>query len=288
MNIGELKRAAKTSMKGNWGVAIGGFWLVMLLTVVVSIPETVLYMVQGGYSALYWILYYGTIFFIINHLVIGHSWMHLDIFDGIKGKVATIFTPFKQYLKVFGVAFLVYLFTILWTLLFIVPGIVKSIAYSQALFLIREYPNMGVLEAITESRKIMNGHKGRYFLLSLSFIGWVIVPIVLITVGAIIMVVAMYDVGATLETLEVYMNRDAYFLAQMVLASLMFIVGSLYLFAISFYLVPYYSTTISGFYRDLMNRVRPAEAVGEVPVEPSTEQTAFNSSSESSFYSSNE
>ena len=284
LNIGDLKRTAKARMSGNWGAGIGGYWLVILLTVVVSIPETVLYFVQGGYSPLYWILYYGTIIFIINHLSTGLAWMHLDIFDGFKGKVATIFTPFKQYARVLGVTFLIILFTFLWTLLFVIPGIIKGIAYSQAIFLVREYPNMGVLEAITESRRIMNGHKGRYFLLNLSFIGWVIVPIILITAGSLLLVAAIIDSGATLETLEVYLARDPYLLAQAGIAFLLIFVGIIYTIAISFYFAPYYSTTISGFYRDLMNRVNPQAPDGEMPFEPHANQTMNTTSSESSFY----
>ncbi len=60
----------------------------------------------------------------------------------------------------------------LWTLLFIIPGIVKSYAYSMQLFLITEYQNLSILDALKISMKITNGHKWDLFILDLSFLGW--------------------------------------------------------------------------------------------------------------------
>ncbi|SYW08502.1 conserved membrane hypothetical protein [Oenococcus oeni] len=74
----------------------------------------------------------------------------------------------------------VYVF--LWTLLLVVPGIIKSISYSQAFYIYRDHIDNGkpitYLQAITKSRELMDGHKMDYFVMELSFIGWLIlVPI---------------------------------------------------------------------------------------------------------------
>ncbi len=60
----------------------------------------------------------------------------------------------------------------LWTLLLIVPGFIAAIRYSMAPYLLAEHPEMTAKEALEESKRIMKGRKGQYFLLLLSFIGW--------------------------------------------------------------------------------------------------------------------
>ena len=64
------------------------------------------------------------------------------------------------------------IFIFLWTLLFIVPGIIKSYAYSMTRFILTENPNVTSRQAIDLSQDIMRGHKGKLFVLHLSFIGW--------------------------------------------------------------------------------------------------------------------
>lgn len=63
-------------------------------------------------------------------------------------------------------------FTFLWTLLFIIPGIVKSYEYRMIPYLVADNPNMTYKEAFAESRRLMHGNKWKTFVLDLSFIGW--------------------------------------------------------------------------------------------------------------------
>ncbi|MBR3560846.1 MAG: DUF975 family protein [Oscillospiraceae bacterium] len=68
--------------------------------------------------------------------------------------------------------FLCDLFTLLWGMLFIVPGIVKGYAYRMVPYIMAEHPELTGTEAITLSRKMMKGNKWRAFVLDLSFLGW--------------------------------------------------------------------------------------------------------------------
>ena len=78
----------------------------------------------------------------------------------------------KNYLhKVLGM-FLMELFVFLWTLLLIIPGIVKGFAYSMTPYILEENPELSAYDAIKYSEKMMMGHKWDLFVLSLSFIGW--------------------------------------------------------------------------------------------------------------------
>lgn len=76
----------------------------------------------------------------------------------------------------FGTSIAVYLlqgiFTFLWGLLFIVPGIIKSYSYAMTPYILTDYPLMDALEVIDTSRAMMDGNKWRLFCLDLSFIGW--------------------------------------------------------------------------------------------------------------------
>lgn len=69
---------------------------------------------------------------------------------------------------------LVNVFTVLWSLLFVVPGIIKAIAYSQAKYVIHDNPRLKGKEAIEISKRMTNGFKGDLFSMYLSFIGWYI------------------------------------------------------------------------------------------------------------------
>ena len=72
------------------------------------------------------------------------------------------------------VMFLKNLFLALWTMLFIIPGIVKAYAYRMVPYILKEHPELSGTQAITLSRKMMKGHKGDAFVLDLSFIGWIL------------------------------------------------------------------------------------------------------------------
>ena len=96
------------------------------------------------------------------------------LFDGFKEKFSESFIT----------SLLVGIFTFLWSLLLIVPGIIKSYAYSASMYLVHER-NMEGTQAITESRKLMYGHKWQAFCLDLSFIGWYIVGFLCLGVGVL-------------------------------------------------------------------------------------------------------
>ena len=84
----------------------------------------------------------------------------------------TLFSQFDRFGQGFLQAFLRGLYTFLWTLLFLIPGIVKSYAYAMTPFLMAEDPNLSAKEAIKLSQEKMRGHKGELFWLGLTFFGW--------------------------------------------------------------------------------------------------------------------
>ena len=81
--------------------------------------------------------------------------------------------------------FLMGLFTFLWMLLFIVPGIIKAYAYAMTPYILVDNPELGPNEARLKSIEMMRGHKGKLFGLELSFIGWFLLCILSLGVGFI-------------------------------------------------------------------------------------------------------
>ena len=85
------------------------------------------------------------------------------------------------YLNVVKTIFLKDLFTFLWSLLFIIPGIIKSYEYRMIPYILAEDPEMPCSEVFAKSKEMMRGNKWDAFVLDLSFLGWEILS--LLTIG---------------------------------------------------------------------------------------------------------
>ena len=103
-----------------------------------------------------------------------------------KADLSNLFDGFKDS---FGDAillqFLSALFVALWTLLLIVPGIIKAYAYSMAFYIQQDQPTKDWKYCLDKSQEIMKGHKWDLFVLDLSFIGWWIVGFLCLFVGTL-------------------------------------------------------------------------------------------------------
>jgi uncharacterized membrane protein len=75
------------------------------------------------------------------------------------------------------------LYLLAWTLLFYIPGIVKHYSYSMAYYISLDMPHMSADDCITESRRLMDGHKAELFLLDLSFFGWYLLSFLTFGIG---------------------------------------------------------------------------------------------------------
>lgn len=74
-------------------------------------------------------------------------------------------------------------FIFLWSLLFIIPGIIATYRYAMVPYLIAEFPDLTVMDAMRESKRLMKGNKWRLFCLGFSFIGWVFVALLTFGIG---------------------------------------------------------------------------------------------------------
>ena len=104
--------------------------------------------------------------------------------DGKQNLVSDYFKLFKdKYIIALPVVALTYLYTFLWALLFIIPGIIKGYSYALASYISIEDNNIPAEECINKSMQMMEGHKMRLFLLDLSFIGWYFVAFLTFGIG---------------------------------------------------------------------------------------------------------
>ena len=100
---------------------------------------------------------------------------------------ADLFKGFTDggFVRLLLLGLLQYIFIFLWSLLFLIPGIVKTYSYSMSYYLAIDHPDWDWNQCITESRRIMNGNKWKLFVLDLSFIGWYIVGMLACGIGVL-------------------------------------------------------------------------------------------------------
>lgn len=131
--------------------------------------------------------------FVFNPLQVGsYRFFKKNVQEG-KAPFGIVMEGFSDYGHVFCTLFLRDLFLILWTLLLIIPGIIKSYSYMLVPYIIKDEPNLSATEVITRSKELMNGNKSRAFLLDLSFLGWAILGLVTLGLGNIFWTTPYYE-----------------------------------------------------------------------------------------------
>ena len=110
--------------------------------------------------------------FYTGHIMVGLIIISSKIHNDVKPEVNDLFKGFKNYGGVLGVYILQNIYIALWSLLFVIPGLVKTYSYAMSLYIINDNPNKGIKDCITESRKMMDGNKWKLFCLDFSYIGW--------------------------------------------------------------------------------------------------------------------
>ena len=117
------------------------------------------------------------------------TWGFQTLFLGaVRGGEATAKDMFEGYNKelfsrVLTTTLLYYVYVLLWSLLLIIPGCIKSYSYAMTPYILKDNPEMKNNAAIEESMRMMDGHKLELFLLDLSFIGWAILSILTCCIG---------------------------------------------------------------------------------------------------------
>ena len=163
MNRTELKAAAKQQIKGKIGIL---FVITLIIGAISGLANLILSFVpMGGLVA--------TVI-ITPAFALSIARIYLSLTTGATPVVKDAFNGFDDFWSAFKVTFLVGIYTFLWSLLFVIPGIVKAYSYSMATYILAENKGKSARECIAESKDMTNGHKMDLFVLSLSFIGWIL------------------------------------------------------------------------------------------------------------------
>ena len=192
-----LRALGRNALAGKWQSAIIA---VIVYTLCVQLPPAILntlfgldmgelYSMNMGYSYNVGVDSYSTVYnsmpaysplsgiyslLVTGAMDLGLTLFFLAMFRRQIVGIGDVFLGFERYGKALGLFLFQGLFIVLWSLLFIVPGIIAAIRYSQAFFILADDPNKGIRQCMDESKMMMRGNKAKYFCLSLSFIGWAI------------------------------------------------------------------------------------------------------------------
>ena len=169
----ELKITAKQQLSNNWLKAILVIVIAFLITGLSSYLSDIYY---GGIWT--YILMSIVTFSIATPLELGQSIFFLNLSKNKEGKISDLFLGYKSFIKVIGVGILINIIVSIGLILFIIPGFILSIMYSQSYYILAENPNIGIVECLKKSRLIMNGQKWNYLVLMMSFILWILLTII--------------------------------------------------------------------------------------------------------------
>lgn len=126
----------------------------------------------------------GIVSFILGGTVeLGYAKFLLKQYDRKELQFSDLFSQFERFGTSFAQKFLRMLYTCLWALLLVIPGIVKGLSYAMTPFILEEHPEMTASEAIKASMKLMDGHKMDLFILGLTFLGWEILACLTMGIG---------------------------------------------------------------------------------------------------------
>lgn len=126
----------------------------------------------------------GLVVFIIGGTIeLGYAQFLLKQHDGNDIAFNDLFSQFYRFGQGFAQQFLRGLYIFLWSLLLVIPGIVKGFSYAMTPFIMTDHPELTASEAINRSKEMMNGHKWELFVLDLTFIGWSILCALTMNLG---------------------------------------------------------------------------------------------------------
>jgi len=124
------------------------------------------------------------VYFILGSIIeVGYAKFNLNLVDRKETSFETLFAYFSNWKTTTITRLLKALYVFLWTLLFIIPGIVASLSYAMTGYILSENPDMTPSEAIASSKQMMYGNRFRLFCLQFSFIGWDILATLAFGIG---------------------------------------------------------------------------------------------------------
>lgn len=189
---------ARRNLEGTWGISVGVALVAALLGgLIVGTGSNINFNFNEdtvrNLPPIFWTVLLplvslagllGIVSFILGGTVeLGYAKFLLKQYDRKELQFSDLFSQFERFGTGFAQKFLRTLYTCLWALLLVIPGIVKGLSYAMTPFILEEHPEMTASEAIKASMKLMDGHKMDLFILGLTFIGWEILACLTMGIG---------------------------------------------------------------------------------------------------------
>lgn len=183
----------------------------------------------------------------------GYARFHLNLAEQKEASFSDLFSKFSRITDGVAMVFVRGFYIFCWTCLFFIPGIIKTYSYAMTPYVLMEHPEYSANEAITESRRLMDGKKWNLFCLTFSFLGWRL----LCSIQYLIPVILLYTKGS--------LNSATVLL----LAGLMgpFNIGYLFL-------RPYEEAAFAAFYKDVRDEKTEMEEVEDMGMQGDREEDA--------------
>ena len=230
----ELLRSAQVSPRGMTALYLG-------LVLVLNLADSLVSMVSGGLP--------GTFVSILTSLLswtlsAGFVLYCMAVRRGERTEYLTLFDGFSFVGKIIALNIVILVFIFLWSLLFMIPGIVAAYRYRFALYDLYENPGIGVMEALEMSKQQTLGYKGQLFFLDLSYIGWQILSAIpsLIQAGYLYAVI-FSDPGYYLAN-----PNMVYAITLPISPVLQLVIGSVWPLAVALFFLPVYQCTELGYF----------------------------------------
>lgn len=198
MTYSDIRARARESLRDHWGVSIAAAFVAAIFGALLVNSGSALEILEQfneeappRMAAVLALAASAASSISLLHLILGgvvqlgYSKFLLSQHDGGAYEVKDLFSQFHRFSVGFLQAFLRGLYVLLWSLLLIIPGIVKSYSYAMTPFILADHPNLSANDAIEHSQNLMEGHKGELFVLGLTFIGWDILNVFTLGIGSL-------------------------------------------------------------------------------------------------------
>lgn len=179
----EIRKTARTALDGQWGKGILAYVVYLLVVAPVPSIASLLYPEDMEIQAVLslWAL-------LCIPLIWGFRVFFLRVIRNEQPSLGGLFGGYKDFVRIFVTVLLQGVFIALWSLLFIVPGIIKALSYSMTSYILHDHPDLKYNGAINESMRLMRGCKMKLFVLFLSFIGWSLLCLLTLGLGFFLLI----------------------------------------------------------------------------------------------------
>ena len=178
MENNQIMKEAQESLKGKWGISIAACLIAGVITIMITILGGYLINENWGGNLLS--------LFVTPPIGVGLALFFLNLHDGNKLEINTIFNPFKDvWLNSVLAYFMMIVIILLGFILFIIPGVIATLMFSQVLYIIAEDNKIDPYNALVKSKKMMEGNKWKLFKIMLIILLLAIVCILTLGIGFI-------------------------------------------------------------------------------------------------------